>query len=241
MWRCSTVAGGLSAMPDKVLILGGTGEGAALARRLARDCPEAQVITSFAGRVRGLPDLPGRIRVGGFGGVEGLIDFLRAEGITRVVDATHPFAVTISAHARAACRALGLPLQRLERPMWQKRPGDRWHWADDTAMAARIVPRLGRRVLLTVGAGEIAAFAKAGGPIYVVRLIDAPIKRLPLRRSLVLLGRGPFTLADEIALMRHFRIDLIVCKASGGAATEAKIAAARRLGVPVLMIRRPGA
>lgn len=225
-------------MPDKILILGGTGEGAAAARRLTAG--GTQVITSFAGRIGTLPDVPGRVRVGGFGGVQGLTDYLAAEGITRVIDATHPFATAISRHARAACAALGLPLERLDRPHWTKHPGDRWHWADDMAMAARMAPKLGRRILLTVGAGSLAVFAKSGGPLYVVRLIEAP-RRLPLRDYRVILGRGPFSLADEMALMRIFRIDLLVTKASGGPATEAKIAAARRLRIPVLLIRRPKA
>lgn len=224
-------------MRDRILILGGTGEAAGLAARLAAE--GAEVITSLAGRLSHLPVLAGAVRVGGFGGVEGLVAYLQREGITRVIDATHPFAATISAHAEAACRQLGLPLERLARPLWAKHPGDRWHWAGDMAMAARLAARLGRRVLLTVGAGEVAAFAKTGGPSYVVRLIEAPRRRLPLRDYRVVLGRGPFRLEGEIVLMRRFRIDLLVTKASGGPATEAKIIAARKLGIPVVMVRRP--
>ncbi len=223
-------------MPDKILILGGTSEGAAAARRLAAS--GVAVVTSFAGRTAAPPALPGQVRVGGFGGLAGLAGYLVAEGITRVIDATHPFAMAISQQARLACAELGLPLQRLERPLWTKHPGDRWHWADDPAMAARLAPGLGRRILLTVGIGSLAAFAKSGGPLYVVRLIAAP-RRLPLRDYRIVLGRGPFPLVDELALMRAFRIDLLVTKASGGAATEAKIVAARQLGIPVLLIRRP--
>jgi precorrin-6A/cobalt-precorrin-6A reductase len=223
-------------MPDKILILGGTSEGATAARRLAAS--GAAVVTSFAGRVESLPDLPGAVRVGGFGGVAGLSAYLETEGITRVIDATHPFAAAISRHARIACAALGLPLERLERPLWAKHPGDRWHWAEDVKMAARMAPTLGRRIFLTVGAGMVGAFAKAGGPLYVIRLIAAP-SRLPLRDYRIVLGRGPFSLVDELALMRTFHIDLLVTKASGGAATEAKITGARKLGLPVLLIRRP--
>ncbi len=223
--------------PEKILILGGTAEALGAARRLV--ATGATVVTSLAGRLSDTPAIPGGLRRGGFGGVDGLADYLRREGFARVVDATHPFAATISAHAAEACARLGLPLERVERPMWSKRPGDRWHWAGDMAMAARIAARLGRRVLLTVGAGEMGAFAKAGGPLYVVRLIEPPARRLPLRRYHVLLGRGPFGVAEEVALMRRFRIDLLVTKASGGAATEAKILAARRLAIPVVMVRRP--
>jgi precorrin-6A/cobalt-precorrin-6A reductase len=223
-------------MPDKILILGGTGEGRAAARRLAAS--GAQVISSFAGRLDALPDVPGSVRVGGFGGAAGLAAYLAAEGVTRVIDASHPFAAAISRHARQACAELGLPLERIERPLWTKHPGDRWHWADDAAMAARMAPKLGRRILLTVGAGGVPTFAKVGGPVYVVRLIEAPA-RLALPHSQVVLGRGPFAVDDEITLMRLFRIDLLVSKASGGWATQAKITAARRLKIPVILIRRP--
>jgi precorrin-6A/cobalt-precorrin-6A reductase len=223
-------------MPDKVLILGGTGEGAAAARRLAASGVE--IVNSLAGRVEPLPDLPGTLRVGGFGGAAGLAAYLAKEGITRVIDATHPFAAAISRHARQACADLGLPLERIERPLWAKHPGDRWHWANDAAMAARMAPKLGRRILLTVGAGGLAAFARANGPLYVIRLIEAP-DRLAFRDYRIVLGRGPFSLSDELALMRAFGIDLLVTKASGGMATEAKITAARRLKIPVLLIRRP--
>ncbi|PKU21728.1 cobalt-precorrin-6A reductase [Telmatospirillum siberiense] len=223
-------------MPGKVLILGGTGEAVLEARRLA--AAGVPVVTSLAGRLATQPDLPGVVRIGGFGGARGLADFLAAEGIVRVIDATHPFAAAISRHARAACAALGLPLERIERPVWPKRPGDHWHWADDPAMAARMAPRLGRRILLTTGAGSLAVFARWGGPLYVVRLIEDP-GRLPFHDYRIVLGRGPFSLAAEMALMADFAIDLLVTKASGGAATEAKIAAARRLGVPVLLVRRP--
>jgi precorrin-6A/cobalt-precorrin-6A reductase len=223
-------------MPDRVLILGGTAEAAAVARQLAGQGVE--VVNSFAGRLPDVPDLPGETRVGGFGGAAGLADYLREAHIDRVIDATHPFASTISAHAAAACAELGVPLERLWRPEWTRRPGDRWHWADDTAMAARMAAKLGRRVLLTVGVGEVGVFARNGGPLYVVRLIVEP-GCLPLPRCQVVLGRGPFTVAGELALMRAFRVDLLVTKASGGAATEAKLTAARKLRIPVVMIRRP--
>jgi precorrin-6A/cobalt-precorrin-6A reductase len=220
-----------------LLILGGTTEGAALARRLAAEQPERRIITSFAGRVADLPSLPGEVRVGGFGGVAGLQAFLRREEIGRVIDATHPFAAAISAQARLACQRLGLPLERLERPLWSRHPGDRWHFADDIAMAARWAPRLGRRILLTVGAGASPAFLRWGGPFYLLRLLTPPPRRLP--RCQVVLGRGPFTLEQERALLRRFAIDLVVTKASGGGATQAKIIAARQSSIPVLMIRRP--
>ena len=158
--------------------------------------------------------------------------------MTRVIDATHPFAAVISAHAAAACAALGLPLERLERPSWSKHPGDRWHWAGDLEMAARMAPRLGRRIFLTVGAASVEPFARFGGPFYLLRLVEPPA-RLAWPRCAVVIGRGPFGVEQELALMRRFAVDLLVTKASGGAATEAKIVAARRLALPVLLVRRP--
>jgi precorrin-6A/cobalt-precorrin-6A reductase len=223
-------------MPAKILILGGTAEAVAMARRLTAE--GADVITSLAGRLGTLPALPGRVHVGGFGGAEGLQDFLRKEAIDRVIDLTHPFAASISRHAREACAASGVPLECEERPIWRKRPGDLWHWAEDAPMAARMAPRLGRCILLTVGAKTIPAFFPFGGPSYVIRLIEDPV-RLPLPRYRVVLGKGPFTVADEIDLLRRFAVDLLVTKASGGMATEAKIIAARHLGIPVVLIRRP--
>ncbi len=215
-------------MPDKILILGGTAEAARAARRLVGE--GAQVITALAGRLAARPSLPGAVRIGGFGGAEGLRAYLAAEGINRVIDATHPFATVISRHAAAATQALGIPLEVLSRPAWTKHPGDRWHWAEDAGMAARMGPRLGRRIFLTTGAQTLSAFTSVGGPFYLVRLIEDP-GGLAFPRSAILLGRGPFTVAGEIALMENFAIDLLVTKASGGVATEAKIIAARRLGI----------
>ncbi|HIJ63953.1 MAG TPA: cobalt-precorrin-6A reductase [Rhodospirillaceae bacterium] len=223
-------------MRDRILILGGTAEAAALARRLVDE--GETVITSLAGRLPSPPSLAGQVRVGGFGGVDGLAAWLAENAITRVIDATHPFAAVISAHAAAACARLGLPLRRLERPVWRKHPGDRWHWADSLEMAARMAPGLGRRILLTVGAGSLAPFTRFGGPFYLLRLLAAPAP-LAFPRYRVVIDRGPFVPADEMALMRRFAIDLLVSKASGGAATEAKIIAARRLGLRVLLVGRP--
>ncbi|HEY1720473.1 MAG TPA: cobalt-precorrin-6A reductase [Magnetospirillaceae bacterium] len=223
---------------EKILILGGTAEAAALARRLVAEKPEAEIITSLAGRVIARRPLPGTVRIGGFGGVEGMIKYLRQAKITRVIDSTHPFAAVISAQARTACAKLRLPLNVLERPMWTKHPGDCWHWADDMAMAARMAAKA-RRVFITVGTKELLPFARWGGPFYVVRLIEPPPRPLPFRHYGLVLGRGPFTVAEELTLLRTFDIDLVVTKASGGAATEAKLIAARKLGIPVLLVKRP--
>lgn len=224
-------------MRTKLLILGGTGDAAALAWAVeAAYGPHIGTITSLAGRA-GIPDLPGQVRVGGFGGAEGLQAYLKAEAIDRVIDATHPFAARISAHAEAACAALGLPRLVLARPEWMPRPGDRWVEVASMAEAAAALPRLGRCAFLTVGAGEATAFAHLPEVWFLVRLLkDEP---LPLARYGVVTARPPFTVEGERRLMQDHAIDLLVSKNSGGTATYAKIEAARTLGLPVLMIRRP--
>ena len=221
----------------RLLILGGTGEAATLACLVAKTLPEVEIVTSLAGRTLAPPALPGTVRIGGFGGAEGLAAFLRAEGITAMIDATHPFAARISAHAAAAAEATAVPLLALRRPGWVAAEGDRWVMADSMADAARRLPSLGRRAFLSVGRQEIGAFAGLTGIRFLVRLL-AP-EELPLADYRVVLGRGPFRVADEIELLREHDIDVVVSKDSGGAATFAKIKAARALALPVLMMRRP--
>lgn len=217
----------------RVLILGGTAEATALARALAGH----DVVTSLAGRTDTVPDIPGTVRVGGFGGPDGLTAYLQAEGIGAVIDATHPFAARISAAAEQACTRIGIPRLALVRPGWQRQPGDRWTEVDSTAKAAEALPAIGRRAFLTVGIQEIGAFSNVRGVWMLVRLLTK--QDLPLLDYRVVTGRPPFGEDDEAALMRTHGIDVLVSKASGGSATYAKIAAARRLGLPVLMIRRP--
>jgi len=217
----------------RILILGGTTEAASLARQLVGH----DIITSLAGRTENPAALPGRVRVGGFGGVQGLAEYVRAEAIERVIDATHPFAARISANAAEACAAIGVPRLMLVRPAWPRRPDDLWHPVATMDEAARRLPELGRRAFLTVGIGEMGAFAIVAGVHCVVRLI-AP-QPLPLSDYQVVAGKGPFDAAAELALLRQYRIDVVVTKESGGAATYGKIAAARELGLPVLMVSRP--
>lgn len=221
-------------MAERILILGGTTEAAQLAARLVSTGREA--LTSLAGRTTAPAALPGRMRIGGVGGVPGLLALLRAERITAVVDATHPFAATISAHARAACDLAGVPRLQLRRPAWTAQAGDSWIEAGSLADAAARLPELGRRAFLTVGAGGMQAFTACHGVWFLCRVISPPPVALP---GLVVTDRGPFTEADETALMARHRIDLLVTKASGGPATFAKLAAARALGLPVLMVARP--
>jgi precorrin-6A/cobalt-precorrin-6A reductase len=225
---------------ERLLILGGTAEAAALARRAAIRFGDAlQVTSSLAGRTERPGPLPGRIRIGGFGGPPGLAAYLTEQGIDRLIDATHPFASRISAEARLACEQAGVPRLMVLRPPWRRHPLDRWIEVDSMGAAAAIVGRVGRHALLTVGGSEIACFAGATGVRFLVRLVDPPRQRLPLRFYEVVIGRGPFTLAEERYRIERHAIDVLVCKASGGAATEAKIIAARELSLPVIMVRRP--
>jgi len=229
-----------SAVPDseRILILGGTGEARALADALARR-PGVEVITSLAGRTVA-PRLPkGELRVGGFGGGTGLAAYIAQQSIDAVIDATHPYAAAISRHAVEAAGIADRPLLRLERAAWMPEPGDHWIVIDSLAGAVEVAPRLGSRVFLTIGTKEVAAFAGAEGLWFLVRLVERPDRPLPLANHEIILGRGPFAEADEIELMRHHRIDLVVAKNSGGQATYGKIAAARRLAIPVMLLRRP--
>ncbi|WP_312880495.1 cobalt-precorrin-6A reductase [Actinokineospora xionganensis] len=220
----------------KVLILGGTGEARSLAAALV-ERPDTEVVSSLAGRVRN-PKLPvGDVRVGGFGGPEGLADWLTAEQVDAVVDATHPFAQRISASAAEAARRSGVPLLMLRRPGWSARPGDDWHWVDDLPAAARLLPTLGERVFLTTGRQGLAEFADCPG-WFLVRCVDAPEPPMPTETHL-LLDRGPYTVDGERALLTEHRIDVLVTKDSGGALTVAKLDAARDLDLPVVIVRRP--
>jgi len=224
----------------RLLILGGTAEAAALARgALARFGDKLQVTTSLAGRTERPAPLPGQIRTGGFGGPAGLAAYLTEYAVGRVIDATHPFATRISAEARLACAAANVPRLMLLRPPWQRHTLDRWIEVDDMRAAAAVVPRIGQRAWLTVGASEITCFSAAAGVRFLVRLVGPPRWPLPLHSYEVVVGRGPFALVEERNLIERHAIDVLVCKASGGAATEAKLIAAREFDIPVIMVRRP--
>jgi precorrin-6A/cobalt-precorrin-6A reductase len=209
-----------------------------MARALdAREGYEA--IVSFAGRTRARVDMPGEVRVGGFGGVEGLVAYLRTERVDVVVDATHPFAATMPHHAAEACRIAGVSGIRVCRPPWTATSGDRWHPVEDLDAAADTIESLGaQRVFLTTGRQELAPFARLGALWFLVRAIEPP-DPMPLQRSTVILGRGPFAVDAERQLLVDHEIDLVVSKNSGGSATAAKLVAARELGIPVVMVSRP--
>jgi precorrin-6A/cobalt-precorrin-6A reductase len=211
-----------------------------LARRTAGE-PGLGTVTSLAGRTRRRAEIPGEVRVGGFGGAEGLARFLRKQAIDLLVDATHPFAAVMAHNAAEACGATGVPRLKLLRPAWRKEAGDRWIEVENTARAAEALPKLGRRVFLTTGRQDLAAFAGLADIWFLVRLVEPPETPVPLARHELVLARGPFDEAAEAALMQNHGIEALVAKNSGGKATYAKIAAARRLGLPVVMIRRPDA
>lgn len=224
----------------RILILGGTGEARALAERLAAD-PRHAVMLSLAGRTRDPAPQPVPVRVGGFGGVDGLAAHLVASGTDRLIDATHPFAEQISRHAAEAARRAGVPLAVLSRPPWTAVPGDRWIEVPDLSAAAAALGPDPCRVLVTVGRLGLAAFAVAPQHHYVVRSIDDPgdLAALGLPDGRLILHRPPFDVDAEAALMASAHIDVLVTKNSGGPSTYGKIAAARRLGLPVVMVRPP--
>ena len=219
----------------RILILGGTGEARELAAALV--AAGADVLSSLAGRVRD-PRLPqGPVRIGGFGGADGLAAFLTAEAITAVVDATHPFASGISANAAEAAVVTGVPLLVLRRPAWDADPA--WHGvADIRAAAAAVRDWPGQEVFLTTGRRDLAAFAEDDAHGFLVRTVDPPDGPVPGRMTLIM-DRGPYTLDGETALMRGHGIGLLVTKNSGGPMTAAKLQAARDLGVQVIMVQRP--
>ncbi|MFE8016980.1 cobalt-precorrin-6A reductase [Streptomyces antibioticus] len=223
-----------------VLILGGTTEARRLAE-LLHGTPGLRVTSSLAGRVAAPRLPPGEVRIGGFGGTEGLTAWLREHAVDVLVDATHPFAGTMSFHAAEAAADAGVPLLALRRSGWVPVPGDRWREVDSLAEAAAALPGLGRRVFLTTGRMGLAAFADLPADLwFLVRSVDAPEPPYPARTE-VLLDRGPFTLDGERDLLRRHRIDVVVTKDSGGAATAPKLTAAREAGLPVVVVRRPPA
>jgi precorrin-6A/cobalt-precorrin-6A reductase len=222
----------------RLLILGGTSEASALAAALAGREDIAPIL-SLAGRTGNPKPAPIPSRTGGFGGVDGLREYLAHDAIDAVVDATHPFAEQISSNAAKACAAVGVPLLVFTRPPWRREPGDDWIEVDSLEAAVDALGTEPRTVFLTHGRLQLAAFARAPQHRYVVRAIDSPAEFYALPGAKLILARGPFALADEERLMREERIELLVTKNSGGAATYPKIEAARRLGVTVVVVRPP--
>ena len=224
----------------RVLLLGGTTEATELARELAKD-QRIDVILSLAGRTSRPVVGTSQLRTGGFGGAEGLATYLEKEAIDFLVDATHPFAAVMPFSAAAACLQLGVPLLKICRPAWAPTAGDRWtHVSDLNAAAATLVACGARRVLLTTGRQDLEPFRGLRGIAFCVRSIEPPDLR-GFEVATAVLARGPFELDAERALLTERSIDALVSKNSGGAATAAKLEAARELGVHVVMVRRPAA
>ena len=221
----------------RILILGGTGEATALTTEAAA---RFEIVYSLAGRTRN-PSLPGgvSVRSGGFGGADGLAAWLGDNDIAAVIDAAHPFADRMTAHAVQACTRAGIPRLKLLRAAWEQTAGDDWRRVADTTAAAALLPELGKRAFLSVGRQELGAFSDVAGVAFVIRSIDRPDATGRLKDAVCIAGRGPFTTAQETALLREHGIDVLVSKNAGGAATYPKIAAARAAGIPVIMIDRP--
>ncbi len=228
-------------MPDikSILILGGTGDARTLADTLVAAHPGARVITSLAGRTSS-PRLPaGETRDGGFGGTDGLATYIKDENIDLLIDATHPYAAQISAQAGEAAKATGVLHLALVRAPWTTQPGDRWINVPDIAAAVREISRKSDACLITTGIKDLEAFSRIVTTKLFVRLIEQPPGQLPLANAEVVIGKPPYKLDEERALMQLLGIDLIVTKNAGGDGTRAKIDAARDLGIEVIMIDRP--
>lgn len=220
----------------RALILGGTADASLLAAESARAGIDA--VYSYGGRTRAPADQPLPTRIGGFGGVSGLANYIRSEGITHVIDATHPFAAEMSRNAVAACAETGTPLIALERAPWTKMPGDNWIEVADVNAAVAALPEAPAKIFLAIGRQHIAPFAAKPQHAYTLRFVDPPEAPLPFAAD-VIVSRGPFTLEGELEMMRARGITWIVARNSGGDGARAKIDAARMLGLPVIMISRP--
>jgi precorrin-6A/cobalt-precorrin-6A reductase len=222
----------------RILILGGTTEASALASLVA-DKPEFSPLLSLAGRTSDPRPLPIPTRISGFGGVEGLAQYLLDEGIEAVVDATHPFAAVMSRHAAGACARAGVPLLALRRSPWEPQAGDRWIGVSSMSEAVAALGVSPRWVFLTVGRLELSPFAAAPQHTYLVRTIEPIGDALPAPNVIAMRDRPPFHEEAERALMSREAVEVLVTKNSGAAATYPKIAAARALGLPVIVVARP--
>lgn len=227
-------------MTKTILILGGTGDARRLADTLIDKFKgQIRVITSLAGRTSSPKHPKGDIREGGFGGAEGLVEYINDQSIDMMIDATHPFAKQISDHAASAARRAGVPFFALCRPQWTPETDDDWHHVPDLAAAADALSGRSKVALITTGVQNLDAFKDVAGTKLLIRLIEQPKSDLPLDDPEVIIGKPPYTLDGEMALFQLMGIDTLVTKNAGGDATRAKIDAARALGVRVVMIDRP--
>jgi len=222
----------------RILILGGTAQARALAARLAQR-RDLAVTLSLAGRTANPAAQPVPVRIGGFGGADGLARHLVEGRIDALIDATHPYAATMAANAASASRSAGVPLMALRRPPWSAVVGDRWIEAADVLAAVAALGGMPRRVFLALGRKELAPFEAAPQHHYLVRSVDPVEPPLAVPNARYVTGRGPFTEAGDHALLSEHRIEIVVAKNSGGSATYSKIAAARTLGLTVVLLARP--
>lgn len=223
----------------RVLILGGTSDGSRLAAMISQreELEGVELLTSLAGRTQN-PNLgTNQIRIGGFGGVAGLVDYINSMSIDIIIDATHPFATQISNNGLRAAKIANIPHLMVVRPGWERQPEDNWIEVESLDIAVQAIAKIGQRVFLTIGRQEIGKFAEIEHIWFLMRMIDPPNDgKIP--RGEILLERGPFTLESDRQLMINYRIDHLISKNSGGNATYSKIIAARELGIPVVMVRR---
>lgn len=226
----------MSKSPSRILLLGGTNDAGLLARRLA-ECG-VDTVYSYAGRTAVPQAQPVPVRVGGFGGVYGLVEYIHANKISHVIDATHPFAAQMSGNAVAACALAGTPLLALERTPWAAGAGDRWHSVPDVAGAIKALPQTPARVFLAIGRQNLDAFVPCGQHFFLLRLVDETPHQ-PLVNAHAIISRGPFTYEGDLALLREHAITHIIAKNAGGEGARAKLDAARTLHLPVIMIDRP--
>ena len=222
-----------------ILILGGTHEARKLAEHLTKELGNNSVISSLSGATENPKSLPGKSRIGGFGGAEKFGEFLLDNRVIAVIDATHPFAERISVNAITACRKVNIPLISLQRKPWQKHKNDNWIVVRDLPAAVDLAPNFGLRVFLSLGPRAISYFSRHTDLWFLVRVIDAPEEPIKLKNYKLVLGRGPFNLEDELNLLKRNNIDLLITRNSGGEASYAKILAARKLSLPVVIIKQP--
>lgn len=221
----------------RILILGGTAPAFELAQVLTE--LGFTVVTSLAGRTQAPRTPAGAVRVGGFGGVEGLVSYLKQEAIAALIDATHPFAARISEQAAIACQMVSIPRLMLVVPAWEAQENDRWVSIPSLAQAAAILPSMAQRVFLTIGRQEVATFAPLRNLWFLMRLLEAAPEGERLPPGEIIYARPPFTVEQERHWMEHYQVDTLVSKNSGGTSTYAKIQAARELGLAVVMVERP--
>jgi len=223
----------------KLLILGGTVEARQVATQIYQTHPNILLITSLAGATKTTPKVPGEIHIGGFGGVDGLTDYLQNNRIDAVIDATHPFALTITNHGVQSCHKVKVPYLRLDRPRWIVPTDTDVIFTLDADEAARLIARTSKSAFLTIGRKDLVAFESLKKVKLLVRAIEQPDPNLNLEQTTFVTARPPFALVDEMNLMRNHQIDTLVSKDSGGDSTRAKLDAAAQLGIRIILLRRP--